>query len=81
MRATFYSSKEELTRALPSPGNFPLDLERTQRFMIVLSEKQKALAGRRDQVVLTAADLKRINALAQPAGTRYDAANLRFVNA
>jgi aryl-alcohol dehydrogenase-like predicted oxidoreductase len=33
------------------------------------------------EIVLTAADLKRINALAQPAGTRYDAASLRFVNA
>ncbi len=33
------------------------------------------------EIVLTAADLKRINALAQPAGTRYDAAGLRFVNA
>ncbi|HET8852426.1 MAG TPA: aldo/keto reductase [Ktedonobacteraceae bacterium] len=33
------------------------------------------------EIVLTTADLKRINALAQPAGTRYDAASLRFVNA
>ncbi len=33
------------------------------------------------EIVLTAADLKRINALAQPAGARYDAASLRIVNA
>ena len=33
------------------------------------------------EIVLTAADLKRINALAQPAGARYGAASLRIVNA
>ena len=33
------------------------------------------------EIVLTTADLKRINALAQPAGARYGAASLRIVNA
>lgn len=33
------------------------------------------------EIQLSAEDLKRINALAQPAGTRYDAASLRLTNA